>query len=75
MTFNEHKVQLIDKLKDSEEFHKDDALLRVVEIFNDIENSNDLKRQKGLINRISTDSVLNWDSINMILDFTKDYSK
>jgi hypothetical protein len=35
----------------------------------------DLKRQKGLINRISTDSVLNWDSINMILDFTKDYSK
>lgn len=75
MTFKEHKIQLIDKLKDSAEFYKDDALQRIVEILNDIENSKDLKKQKGLINRISTDSVLNWDSINLILEFTNNYSK
>jgi len=75
MTFIKHKIKLINKLESSKEYQKDNALQRVVEILNGVENSSDLKNHKDLINRISTDSVLNWDSINMILKFTNNYSK
>lgn len=75
MTFNEHKIQLINKLQSSTDFKKDDALQRIVDILNDVNSIKDLKKKKGLINRISVDSVLSWDSINLILEFTDNYIK
>ena len=75
MTFNEHKIQLINKLQSTTNYKNDDALQRVVEILNEVESTKDLKKQKGLINRISVDGVLNWDSINLVLEFTNNYIK
>lgn len=34
-----------------------------------------MKKQKGLIIRISIDSILNWDTINLKLEFTNNYAK
>ena len=73
MTFEEHKIQLISQLQNTSEFKKDEALQRVVKILNEVYSIADLRKHKGLINRISIDSVLNWDSINLILEFTNNY--
>ena len=66
LTFNEKKIDLIDYLKNTSEFSRDFALQRVVELLNNVNNIKELKKEKGLINRISIDSIKNWESINKI---------
>jgi len=75
MTFNEHKIELINKAENTPEFKKDIALQRVVKILKTIDSIKMLKKEKGLIDRICVDSVENWDTIELILSFTANYAK
>ena len=75
MNFNEHKIELINKVVKTPEFKKDIALQRVVEFLKPIDSIKMLKKEKGLINRICVDSVENWDTIELILSFTSNYTK
>lgn len=74
MGFNQHKLELIDKLQNSSDYKKDEALQNVVEILKRMESGRDLKKQKALIDRISIDSVLDWDLINLISEFTHSHT-
>ena len=69
LTFIEKKINLIENLKNTSEFSKDVALQRVVELLNNVNSVRELKREKGLINRISIDSIENWERINKIGSF------
>lgn len=61
----------ISTLETSSEYPKDTALKRIVEILKEINTKSDLKKQKGLINRIALDSVENWETIKTIGEFLK----
>lgn len=69
ITFIENKLELINYLKSSKEFSRDEALQTVVKLLNGLSTINELKKEQELINRICIDCVENWESINMIGSF------
>jgi len=75
VTFIENKLDLLNHLKRTKEFPRDVALQRVVELLNELNTIKELKKEKGLINRICIDSVENWESINMIGYFINNHVK
>ncbi|MHB0756864.1 hypothetical protein [Polaribacter sp. M15] len=71
MTFEEQKIKFIEILTESKEYNKDVALQRIVEIIKSINTLKVFKKEKKLINRIAIDSVENWNTIELILNFTE----
>ncbi|CAA0237807.1 hypothetical protein NACSLCCMFF_540017 [Tenacibaculum maritimum] len=71
MIFEQQKIKLIEILTKSKKYNKNIALQRIVEIIEPIHSSKVLKKEKDLINRIAIDSVENWDTIELILNFPK----
>ncbi|MGO3156174.1 MAG: hypothetical protein ACTIJT_11550 [Mesonia sp.] len=69
MTFEQHKIKFIKTLTESKEYDKDIALQRIVEIIKPIHSLKNYKNEKDLINRIAIDSVENWNTIELILNF------
>ena len=70
MTFEEQKIKFVEILTESKEYNKDAALQRIVEIIKSINTLKVFKKEKKLINRIAIDSVENWNTIELILNFT-----
>lgn len=69
MNFTENKDKIIEKLKTSTTYKNDIALKRIVEILEEIKTSNELDKDKDLINRIAIDCVEDWENINLISEF------
>ena len=69
MTFEQQKIKFIETLTESKEYNKDIALQRIVEIIKPIHSLKIYKKEKDLINRIAIDSVENWNTIELILNF------
>ena len=75
MKFEDKKYRLIRRIEKTGELSKDSALKRVVQLIKTIETVEELYVKKELINRISLDSVQNWDTAELILNFTRTTSK
>jgi hypothetical protein len=73
MNFEEKLQEFTHFLVTTKEYQSDVALQRVVEILKESKTERDLKKNVSLINRISIDSVENWDTINKIGAFLKLY--
>jgi len=71
MTFEQQKIKFIETLTESKEYNKDFALQRIVEIIKPITSLKTFKKEKELIHRIAIDSVENWSTIELILNFPK----
>jgi hypothetical protein len=74
MNFEEKLQEFTHSLATTKEYQNDVALQRVVEILKATKTERELKKNVSLINRISIDSVENWDTINKIGAFLKPYS-
>lgn len=75
MTFNEHKAILLLQIEETTRFREDVVLQRIVEILKSIESVDQLKKERGLIDRICIDSVENLHIAEQILSFTDNYAK
>jgi|TARA_B110000037_G_scaffold188099_1_gene219150 hypothetical protein len=71
MTFEQQKIKFIETLTESKEYNKDVALQRIVEIIKSINSLKIFKNEKKLIHRIAVDSVENWNTIELILNFSE----
>ena len=71
MTFEEQKIKFIEILTESKEYNKDVALQRIVEVIKSINTLKVFKKEKKLIHRIAIDSVENWNTIELILNFSE----
>lgn len=74
MNFEEKLQEFTQSLVTTKEYQSDVALQRVVEILKETKTERELKKNVSLINRISIDSVENWETINKIGAFLKPYT-
>ncbi len=73
MTLKERLLELTERIEKDNTLINDPSLKKIVDVLRTVENVNDLKREKALINIIIVDSVENMKIGGYVLIFTKYY--